>query len=126
VLELIRSVFLLKNNDLFEMKIKNYIIENTAHRLPLLFPIFQVTVEYPVEKTLRPWRQSMNRSNFGNPHKMFIFPLINHEPLIETGGNPKGQYLENTAGGLRLPISMFPGMFSLVSPREVEHCRAVK
>lgn len=55
-MELIRSVFSLQNNDLFEMKMKNYIIENTTHCLPQLLAIFQVNVEYSVEKILCPWR----------------------------------------------------------------------
>lgn len=67
----------------------------------------------------------MTRYNFWNPHKVLIFFLINDEPLIEKGYNQKGQNLGNTAGGLRLPIPMFPGMFSLVLPCEVEHCRVV-
>lgn len=48
---IISYLFSLKNNDSLKLKIKIYSIENTAHRLPLLFPIFHVTVEYLVGKT---------------------------------------------------------------------------
>lgn len=61
--------------------------------LPLPFPICQVADEYLIEKTFPPLIQSMNRSNFGIPHEMMSFILINHEPLMEKGGYPKGQYL---------------------------------
>lgn len=43
----------------------------------------------------------------------------NHQPLIEKVGNPKRKYLENTTVGLRRPISMFPGMITMVPPGEV-------
>lgn len=54
--EIMSKPFLSKNNDLFEVRIKYYIIGNTAHRLALLLPVCQVNFEYSVEKTLRPLR----------------------------------------------------------------------
>lgn len=66
----------------------------------------------------------MNLSNIGNSTKMFIFLLMNHEPLIQKGVTLKRQYLENTVVVLKIPILMFPDMFSLILARGVKHYRA--
>lgn len=89
---------------------ENYIIDDTAHHLPLFSQNFKVTFEYPVEQTFLPWGQLMNRTNFVNPHRMMIISFMNHEPLIKKGGNIG----ENTAGEVRLPISMFRHMRSSI------------
>ncbi|GFV82965.1 uncharacterized protein TNCV_1179801 [Trichonephila clavipes] len=47
-------------------------------------------------------------------------------PLIETSDNPREQGLENTAGGVGLPISTFPSMSRPLLQHGVEHCPAVK
>jgi len=63
-------------------------IQSIVHCWPLLSPIFRVAYESRVEKTGQPGRV----------------------PLIETSDSQREQRLENTAGGVGLPISMFPSM----------------
>ena len=85
-------------------------IQSIVHRWPLLSPIFRVAYESRVEKTDHLLRLSMNRSNFLLLHKTGSAGQTGRVPLIETGDSQREQRLENTAGGVGLPISMFPSM----------------
>ena len=53
----------------------------------------------------------MNRSNFLLLHKTGSAGQPGRVPLIETSDSQREQRLENTAGGVGLPISTFPSMF---------------
>lgn len=55
--------------------------------LPFLLTTFELS--NTLQKISSSFGQSMNRSNFGNPYQMYIFPFTKHQPLIEKGGNPK-------------------------------------
>ena len=46
--------------------------------------------------------------------------------MIETSDSQREQRLENTAGGIGLPISTFPSMSSPLSQYGIEHCHAAK
>jgi len=83
-------------------------IQSIVHRWPLLSPIFRVAYESRVEKTGHPLRLSTNRSNFLLLHKTGSAGQSGRVPLIETSDSQREQRLENTAGGVGLPISTFP------------------
>ena len=85
-------------------------IQSIVHRWPLLSPIFRVAYESRVEKTDHLLRLSTNRSNFLFLHKTGSAGQPGRVPLIETSDSQKEQRLENTAGGVGFPISMFPSM----------------
>jgi len=80
-------------------------IQNIVHRWPLLSPIFRVAYESRVEKTGYLLR-------YPRIDPIFYFFIsagqLGHVPLIET--SQREQCLENTAGGVGLPISTFPSM----------------
>ena len=84
-------------------------IQNIIHRGPLLSPIFRVAYESCVEKTGHLLRLSTNRSNFLLLHKTGSAGQSGRVPLIESDSQ-REQCLENTAGGVGLPISTFPSM----------------
>ena len=82
-------------------------IQSIVHRWPLLSPIFRVAYEKTrVEKT----GHLLNRSNFLLLHKTGSAGQPGRVPLIETSNSQREQRLENTAGGVGLPISTFPSM----------------
>ena len=83
-------------------------IQSTVHRWPLLSPIFRVAYESRVEKTGHLLRLSTNRSNFLLLHKTGSVGQPGRVPLIEK--SDRRRRLENTAGGVGLPISTFPSM----------------
>ena len=85
-------------------------IQSIIHRWPLLSPIFRVAYESRVEKTSHLLRLSTNRSNFLFLHKTGSAGQPGRVPLIETSDSQREQRLENTAGGVELPISTFPSM----------------
>jgi len=85
-------------------------IQTIVHRWPLLSPIFRVTYESRVEKTSHLLRLFTNRSNFLLLHKTRSADQPGRVPLIETSDSQREQRLENTAGGVGLPISTFPSM----------------
>ena len=85
-------------------------IQSIVHRWPLFSPIFRVAYESRVEKTGHPLRLSTNRSNFLLLHKTGSAGQPDRVPLIETSDSQREQRLENTAGGVGLPISTFPSM----------------
>ncbi|KYN19376.1 hypothetical protein ALC57_08292 [Trachymyrmex cornetzi] len=85
-------------------------IQSIVHRWPLLSLIFQAAYEFRVEKTGHLLRRSTNRSNFLLLHKTGSAGQLGHVPLIETSDSQRVQRLENTAGGVGLPISTFPSM----------------
>ena len=85
-------------------------IQSIVHRWPLLFPIFRVAYESRVEKTGHLLRLSTNRSNFLLLNKTGSAGQPGRMPLIETSDSQREQRLENTAGGVGLPISTFPSM----------------
>jgi len=82
-------------------------IQSIVHRWPLLSPVFRVAYESRVEKTGHLLRISTNRSNFLLLHKTGSAGRV---PLIEISDSQREQRLENTAGGVGLPISTFPSM----------------
>jgi len=84
-------------------------IQCIVHRWLLLSPIFRVAYESRIEKTGYLLRLSTNRSNFLLLHKTGSGQL-GRVPLIETSDSQREQRLENTAGGIGLPISTFPSM----------------
>ncbi|KYM79408.1 hypothetical protein ALC53_10136 [Atta colombica] len=82
-----------------------------VHRWPLLSSIFRVAYyEFRVEKTGQLLRLSTNRSNFLLLHKTGSAGQPGRVPLIETSDSQREQRLENTAGGVGLPISTFPNI----------------
>ncbi|KYN22344.1 hypothetical protein ALC57_05249 [Trachymyrmex cornetzi] len=81
-----------------------------VHRWPLLSPILRAAYESRVEKTDHPLRRSTNRYNFLLFHKTGSAGQPGRVPLIETSDSQKEQHLENTAGGVGLPISTFPSI----------------
>jgi len=84
-------------------------IQSIIHHWPLLSPIFRVAYESRVEKT-HLLRLSTNRSNFLLLRKTGSAGQPGRVPLIEISDNQREQRLENTAGGVGLPISTFPSM----------------
>jgi len=66
--------------------------------------------ESRVEKTGHLLKLSMNRSNYLLLHKIGSAGQTGRVPLIETSDSQREQRLENTAGGVGLPISTFPSM----------------
>ena len=82
-------------------------IQSIVHRWPLLSPIFRVAYESRVEKTGHLLRLSSNRSNFLLLHKTGSAGQPGRVPLIETSDSQREQRLENTAGGVGLPISKY-------------------
>jgi len=85
-------------------------IQSIVHRWPLLSLIFRVAYEFRVKKTGHLLRLSTNRSNFLLLHKTESAGQPDRVPLIETSDSQRKQRLENTAGGVGLPISTFPSM----------------
>ena len=85
-------------------------IQSIVHRWPLLSSIFRVAYESRVEKTGHLLMLSTNRSNFLLLHKTGSASQPGRVPLIETSDSQREQCLENTAGGVGLPISTFPSM----------------
>jgi len=71
---------------------------------------FRVAYESRVEKTGHFLKLSTNRSNFLLLHKTGTAGQPGCVPLIETSDSQREQRLENTAGGIGLPISTFPSM----------------
>ena len=49
-----------------------------------------------------------------------------HVPSTGTSNNRTAEYLENTAGGVRLSISAFPGRFQRVWHSEAKRCHVVE
>jgi len=86
----------------------------------------RVAYESRVEKTDHLLRLSTNRSNFLPLHKTGSAGQPGRVPLIETSDSQRKQHLENTAGGVGLPISTFPSMSWPLSQHGVEHCHAAK
>ena len=84
-------------------------IQSIVHRWPLLSPIFRIAYESRVEKTGLLLRLSTNRSNFLFLYKTGSAGQPGRVPLIETSDRGS-KNLENTAGGVGLPISTFPSM----------------
>ena len=82
-------------------------IQSIVHRWPLLSPIFRVAYESRVEKTGHRLRLSTNRSNFLLLHKTGSAGQPGRVPLIETSDSQREQRLQNTAGEVGFPISMF-------------------
>jgi len=82
-------------------------IQSIVHRWPLLSPIFRVAYESRVEKPGHLLRLSTNRFNFLLLHKTGSAGQPGREPLIETSDSQREQHLENTAGGVELPISKY-------------------
>jgi len=106
--------------------VKNWLyIYDSKHRWPLLSPIFRIAYEFRVEKTGL-LRLSTNRSNFLLLHKTGSVGQSGRVPLIETSDSQREQRLENTTGGVGLPISTFPSKSWPLSQRGVEHCHAAK
>ena len=85
-------------------------IQSIVYRWPLLSPIFRVAYESRVEKIDHLLRLSTNRSNFLFLHKTGSAGQPGRVPLIEISDSQKEQRLENTAGGVGLPILTFPSM----------------
>ena len=85
-------------------------IQSIVHRWPLLSPIFRVACESRVEKTDHLLKLSTNRSNFLLLHKTGCAGQLGRVPLIKTNDSQREQRLENTAGGVGLPISTFLSM----------------
>ena len=85
-------------------------IQTIVHRWPLLSPIFRIAYESRVEKTDHLLRLSTNRFNFLFLHKTGSAGKPGRVPLIETSDSQREQRLENTAGGIGLPISTFLSM----------------
>ena len=85
-------------------------IQSIVHRWPLLSLIFRVAYESRVEKTGHLLRLSMTRSNFLLLHQTGSAGQPGRVSLIETSDSQRKQRLENTAGGVGLPISTFPSM----------------
>ena len=85
-------------------------IQSIVHRCLLFSPIFRVAYESRVEKTGHLLRPFTNRSNFLFLHKTGNAGQPSRVPLIETSDSQREQRLENTAGGVGLPISTFPSM----------------
>jgi len=85
-------------------------IQSIVHRWSLFSPIFRVASESRIEKTGHLLRLSTNRSNFLLLHKIGSAGQSGRVPLIGTSDSQKEQRLENTAGGVGLPISTFPSM----------------
>ena len=83
-------------------------IQSVVHRWPLLSPIFRIAYESRVEKIGHLLRLSTNRSNFLLLHKTGSAGQA--VPLIETSDSQREQRLENTTGGVGLPILTFPSM----------------
>jgi len=85
-------------------------IQSIVHRWPLLSLIFRVAYESRVKKTGHLLRLSTNRSNFLLLHKTESAGQPDRVPLIETSDSQREQRLENTTGGVGLPISTFTSM----------------
>jgi len=85
-------------------------IQSIVHRWPLLSPIFLAAYESRVEKTGHLLKRSTNRSNFLLLHMTGSAGQPGRVPLIETSDSQREQRLENTAGGVGLPISTVPGV----------------
>ena len=98
-------------------------IQSIVHRWPLLSPIFRVAYESRVEKTGHHLRLSTNRSNFLLLHKTGSAGQPGRVPLIETSDSQKEQRLENTAGGVGLPISTFPSITFATWGRALSCCK---
>ena len=103
-----------------------YIYDSKYYPSPLLCPIFRVAYESHVEKTGHLLKLSTNRSNFLLLHKIGSAGQLGRVPLIETSDSQREQRLENTAGGIGLPISTFPSMSWPLSQHGIEHCHAAK
>ena len=82
-------------------------IQSIVHHWPLLSPIFRAAFESHVEKTGYILKPSTNRSNFLLLHKTISAGQPGRVPLIKKADSLKEQCLENTAGGVGLPISTF-------------------
>ena len=92
----------------------------------LLSPIFRVAYESCVKKTGHLLRLSTNRYNFLFLHKTGSADQPGRVSLIETSDSQREQRLENTAGGVVLPISTFPSMSWPLSQHGAEHYHAAK
>ena len=100
--------------------------KSIVHRWPLLSSIFRAAYKSHIEKTGHLLKWSTNRSNFLLLHKTGSAGQQGRVPLIETSDSPREQSLENTAGGVGLPISTFLSMSWPLSQRGLEHWHAVK
>ena len=101
-------------------------IQSIVHRWPLLSSHLSGSVRIPRWKTGHLLKRFTNRSNFLLLHKTGSAGQPGRVPLIETSDSPSEPLLENTAGGVGLPISTFPSMSWPLSQHGVEHCHAVK
>ena len=93
--------------------VKNWLYIYDSKYCPSLATIFShlsVAYECRIEKTGHLLRLSTNRSNFLFLHKTGSAGQPGRVPLIETSDSQREQCLENTAGEVGLPISMFPSM----------------
>lgn len=75
--------------------------------LPLLSLIFPAATGSRVKGTGHLLKRSKNRSNFGLLHKTGGAGFSGRVPSNEIGDSQREQRLENTAGKVRLPVSMF-------------------
>ena len=80
-------------------------IQSIVNRWPLLSPIFRVAYESRVEKTGHLLRLHESIQFFTDRKCWSARPCV-----IETSDSQREQHLENTAGGVGLPISTFPSM----------------
>ncbi|GFW41091.1 uncharacterized protein TNCV_415001 [Trichonephila clavipes] len=81
-----------------------------VHHWPLLSPIFRAAYESCVVKPGYLLKRSTNRSKFLLLHMTGSAGQPGRVSLIETSDNPREQALENTVGGVGLPISAFPSV----------------
>jgi len=101
------SAVFFRNSRLYCKKLVIHLWFKVFHRWPLLSPIFRVAYESRVEKTGHLLKLPTNRSNFLLLHKTWSTGQPGSVPLIETSDSQREQRLENTAGGIGLPISTF-------------------
>jgi len=84
-------------------------IQSIVHRWPLLSPIFWRSVRIPRRKNWSSF-EAIHESNFLLLHKIGSAGQPGHVLLIQTSDSQRKQRLENTAGGIGLPILTFPSM----------------
>jgi len=97
----------------FEALLKNWLYIYDSKYCPSLATTFSHllgSVPIPREKTGHLLRLSTNRSNFLLLHKTGSAGQSGRVPLIKTSDSQREQRLENTAGGVGLPISTFPSI----------------
>jgi len=102
----------------FFSEIRGFIVKNWLYiydskycpSLATTFSHLSGNVRIPREKIGHLLRLSTNRSNFLLLHKTGSAGQPSRVPLIETSDSQREQRLENTAGGVGFPISIFPSM----------------